>query len=56
MKWIIGAGLVATSPLIISGIIIYMLVWKLPLTAYELAHELYLHKTEQKLNGIGWYK
>jgi hypothetical protein len=56
MKWIIGVGLVATSPLIISAIILYLLVWRLPLTAYELAHELYQLRTEKKHNGIGWYK
>jgi hypothetical protein len=56
MKWIIGVGLVATSPLIISAIILWLLVWRLPLTAYELAYELYQLRTEKKHNGIGWYK
>lgn len=56
MKWLIGVGLVATSPLIISGIILYLLVWRLPLTAYELAYELYQLKTEKKHDGINWYK
>ena len=56
MKWIIGAALVIASPLILSIAILYAIVVKLPLTAYELAHELYLHKTEKKHNGIGWYK
>jgi hypothetical protein len=55
MKWIIGVGLVATSPLIISGILIYMLVWKLPLTAYELAYEIYSVRTGKKHDGINWY-
>jgi hypothetical protein len=41
MKWLIGVGLVATSPLIVSAIILYLLVWRLPLTAYALAHEIY---------------
>jgi Gpi18-like mannosyltransferase len=56
MKWIIGAILVILSPLILSIAILYAIVVKLPLTAYELAHELYLLKTEKKHNGIGWYK
>jgi hypothetical protein len=56
MKWIIGVGLVVTSPLIISAIILWLLVWRLPLTAYELAYELYQLRTEKKHNGIGWYK
>jgi hypothetical protein len=56
MKWLIGVGLVATSPLIISGIILYLLVWRLPLTAYALAHEVYQLKTEKKHDGIDWYK
>jgi len=56
MKWIIGVALVITSPLIIAGIILYSLVWKLPMCAYELAHELYSLRTEKKHNGIGWYK
>jgi hypothetical protein len=56
MKWILGVGLIALSPLIISIAIIYAIVVKLPLTAYELAHEFYLHKTDKKHHGIGWYK
>jgi hypothetical protein len=56
MKWLIGVGLVATSPLIISGVILYLLVYRLPISAYELADELYSLRTEKKHNGIGWYK
>jgi hypothetical protein len=56
MKWIIGVGLVITSPLIISAIILWLLVWRLPITEYELAHEIYSLRTEKKHNGIGWYK
>jgi len=56
MKWIIGAILVVLSPLILAIAMLYAIVVKLPLTAYELAHEFYLHKTEKKHNGIGWYK
>lgn len=56
MKWLIGVALVILSPLIISGIILYLLVWRLPLTAYELAHELYSLKSDKKHEGIGWYK
>jgi hypothetical protein len=56
MKWIIGVALVITSPLIISGIILYLLIYRLPISAYEFAHELYQLKTEKKHNGIGWYK
>lgn len=56
MKWLIGVGLVVTSPLIVSGIILYLLVWRLPLSAYELAHELYSLKTGKKHDGINWYK
>jgi hypothetical protein len=41
MKWLIGVALVILSPLIISGTILYLLVWRLPLTAYALAHEIY---------------
>jgi hypothetical protein len=46
MKWLIGVGLVATSPLIISGVILYLLVYRLPISAYELADELYSLRTE----------
>ena len=56
MKWIIGAILVILSPIILAVAILYAIVVKLPLTAYELAHEYYEHKTEKKHNGIGWYK
>jgi hypothetical protein len=56
MKWIIGMILVILSPIIIAPAILFVLLWKLPLTAYEVASELYLHKTEKKHNGIGWYK
>ena len=56
MKWIIGVGLVITSPLIISAIILWLLVWRLPLSAYELAYELYQLRTEKKHDGVGWYK
>lgn len=56
MNWIIGVLLVATSPLIISIVILYLLVVKLPLSAYELAHDLYELRTGKKHNGIGWYK
>jgi hypothetical protein len=56
MKWLIGVALVILSPLIISGIILYLLVWRLPLTAYALAHEVYQLKTEKKHDGIDWYK
>jgi len=55
MKWLIGVGLVVTSPLIILVILAYVFVWKLPLTAYELAHEIYKLKTDKKHDGIGWY-
>jgi hypothetical protein len=56
MKWLIGVALVILSPLLISGIILYLLVWRLPLTAYALAHEVYLLQTEKKHDGINWYK
>lgn len=56
MKWLIGVALVILSPLIVSAIILYALVYKLPMTAYELAHELYSLRTEKKHHGIGWYK
>ena len=56
MNWILGVGLIALSPLILSIAILYLLIVKLPLTAYELAHEFYLHKTDKKHHGIGWYK
>jgi hypothetical protein len=56
MKWIIGAILVILSPLILAIAILYTIVVRLPLFAYEMGHEYYLQKTEQKHNGIGWYK
>jgi hypothetical protein len=56
MKWIIGMILVILSPIIIAPVILFYLLWKLPITAYELANELYEHKKEKKNNGIGWYK
>jgi hypothetical protein len=56
MKWIIGVGLVIASPLILSVAILWVIIWKLPLTAYALAHEIYSLRTEKKHNGIGWYK
>jgi hypothetical protein len=56
MKWLIGVALVILSPLIISGIILYLLVYRLPISAYELAHELYSLKSDKKHEGIGWYK
>ena len=56
MKWIIGVGLVIASPVILAVAILYAIVVKLPLNAYELAHEYYEYKTEKKHNGIGWYK
>jgi hypothetical protein len=57
MKWLIGVLLVATSPLIISGVILYLLVYRLPISAYELADELYsLRSLSKKHEGIGWYK
>jgi hypothetical protein len=56
MKWIIGLALVILSPIIIAPVILFYLVWKLPLFAYELAYELYSSRTKKKHNGIGWYK
>jgi len=56
MKWLIGAILVILSPLILAIAVVYAIVVKLPLFAYEMGHEYYLQKTEQKHNGIGWYK
>jgi hypothetical protein len=56
MKWLIGVLLVATSPLIVSGVILYLLVYRLPISAYELANELYSLKSGKKHEGIGWYK
>ena len=56
MKWIIGAILVVLSPIILAVAILYAIVVKLPLTAYELALEYYEHKTNKKHDGIGWYK
>ena len=56
MKWIIGMILVILSPIIIAPAILFVLLWKLPLTAYEFASELYSSRTEKKQNGIGWYK
>ena len=56
MKWIIGVGLVILSPLILSMAVLWAILVKLPLFAYELAHEFYEHKTDKKHNGIGWYK
>jgi ABC-type transport system involved in cytochrome bd biosynthesis fused ATPase/permease subunit len=56
MKWIIGVGIVALSPLIILIAVMYAIIVKLPLIAYSLAREFYQHKTEKKHEGIGWYK
>ena len=56
MKWIIGVALTIVSPLIISLIILYLLVYRLPMTAYETAHAIYELYTNKKHDGIGWYK
>lgn len=40
-KWIVGVGLVFLSPLIVSGIILWSVVYKLPMSAYDLAWELW---------------
>lgn len=41
MKWLIGVGLVIVSPLILTGVILWSVVYKLPMNAYELASELW---------------
>lgn len=56
MKWLIGVALTLLSPLILSVIILWALVWKLPLTVYDIAHEIYERMTEKKYDGIDWYK
>jgi hypothetical protein len=40
-KWIVGVALVILSPLIVTGAIAWAFVYKLPLTAYELAEEIW---------------
>ena len=56
MKWLIGVGLTILSPAILSIVILYALVWKLPLGVYDIAHEIYERITEKKHDGIDWYK
>jgi hypothetical protein len=56
MKWLIGVGLIILSPLIISGIVAWALVWKLPLFVYGVAHEVYERIIGEKHDGINWYK
>jgi hypothetical protein len=56
MKWLIGVALVILSPAFIVGVILWTLVWKLPMSAYELAYEIYSIRTEKKHENIGWYK
>lgn len=41
MKWLIGVGLVIASPFILSGLMLWGIVYKLPMHAYELASELW---------------
>lgn len=56
MKWIIGVALTILSPLIVSVIVLYLLVYKLPMTATETAFAIYELYTNKKHDGINWYK
>jgi hypothetical protein len=55
MKWIIGVALTILSPVLLSIVILYALVWKLPLCVYDIAHEIYERIKGEKHDGIGWY-
>ena len=55
MKWIIGVGLIILSPVILSIVILYALIWRLPLGVYDIAHEFYERINGEKHDGIGWY-
>lgn len=55
MKWIIGVALTILSPAILSIVILYALIWRLPLGVYDIAHEIYERFNGEKHDGIGWY-
>ena len=56
MKWLIGVGIILISPVLLVVTILVALAWKLPLTVYAIAHEIYERMTEKKHDGINWYK
>ena len=49
-KWIVGVGLLILSPVIVAGVILWEMIWKLPLFIYELAEENYKIMTEKRNN------